>query len=159
MMVFTRGSLLPSSWPLCLCVAFPRPPRVALREATRDNSSFYFLFSGQTTFATPQYDDIRAVLTSITLDTQAFLNYLSLQSKKQRFHGFLTYIVDSCCQPPHPLSSTERAMYGIIQQWLLEFYFEVAIYAFILFCMAQLNPFVRQRKIKTNGTFFGLDIS
>lgn len=44
MMVITRGSLLPSSWPLCLCVAFPRPPRVALREATRDNSSFYFLF-------------------------------------------------------------------------------------------------------------------
>lgn len=46
MMVITRGSLLPSSWPLCLCVAFPRPPRVALREATRDNSSFYFLFWG-----------------------------------------------------------------------------------------------------------------
>lgn len=38
MMVNTRGSLLPPSWPLCLCVPFPHPPRVALREAARDNS-------------------------------------------------------------------------------------------------------------------------
>lgn len=48
MMVITRGSLLPSSWPLCLCVAFPHPPRVALRKAACDNSLFHFFFWGQT---------------------------------------------------------------------------------------------------------------
>lgn len=30
----TRGFLLPSSWPLCLCVALPHPLSVALRKAT-----------------------------------------------------------------------------------------------------------------------------
>lgn len=37
----TRGSLLPSSWPLCLCVALPHPLCVALRKATCDKSGFF----------------------------------------------------------------------------------------------------------------------
>lgn len=47
MVVNTRGSLLPSSWPLCLCVAFLHPLRVAhgaLRKATCDKL-FFFLWS------------------------------------------------------------------------------------------------------------------
>lgn len=46
MVRITRGSLFPSSWPLCLCVAFPHPLRVALRKATCDTclySKFFFL--------------------------------------------------------------------------------------------------------------------
>lgn len=38
----TRGFLLPSSWPLCLCVALPHPLRVALRKATCDKCLFFF---------------------------------------------------------------------------------------------------------------------
>lgn len=41
----TRGFLLPSSWPLCLCVAPPHLLRVALRKATRDNSCALTSFS------------------------------------------------------------------------------------------------------------------
>ena len=39
----TRGSLLPSSWPLCLCVALPHPLCVALRKASCDKSFFCFV--------------------------------------------------------------------------------------------------------------------
>lgn len=40
MVVITRGFLLPSSWPLCLCVALPHPLSVALRKAKCDKSLF-----------------------------------------------------------------------------------------------------------------------
>lgn len=42
MVVITRGFLLPSSWPLCLCVALPHPLSVVLRKATCDKM---FLFT------------------------------------------------------------------------------------------------------------------
>lgn len=37
----TRGFLLPSSWPLCLCVELLLPLSVALRKATCDKSFFF----------------------------------------------------------------------------------------------------------------------
>lgn len=100
MIVITRGFLFPSSWPLCLCVAFPRPPRVALREATRDNSLFHFLIWGNfCNTARWEYSNCANQWHSRHPDVPLANNYTK---RKQSFNWFLTYIGDSCCQPPYP---------------------------------------------------------